>query len=97
MHYNGDASDTLKERSETHMAKKSKRSQRRPASTPSVKSAQAAGETAVAKPTFTPRVTGSSKVDLAQEYSYVFADLRKIAVIAVAMFALLIVLALVIK
>jgi hypothetical protein len=97
MHYNGGAGDTLKERSETHMAKKSKRSQRRPASTPAVKSREAAGEPAVAKPAFTPRVAGSSKADLAQEYSYVFADLRKIGVIAVAMFAVLVVLALVIK
>ncbi len=79
------------------MPKKSKRSQRRSASTPAVRSKAATGESTVAKPAFTPRATGSSKVDLAQEYGYVFADLRKIAVIAVAMFALLVVLALVIR
>jgi hypothetical protein len=39
----------------------------------------------------------SAKVDLNQEYRYVFADLRKIGVIAVAMFALLFVLAFVLK
>jgi hypothetical protein len=97
MYYNCGARDTLKERSEIHMPKKSKRSQRRHASAPAVKSRAATGESTIAKPIFTPRVTGSSKVDLAQEYSYVFADLRKIGVIAVAMFALLVVLALVIR
>lgn len=39
----------------------------------------------------------SAKVDLNQEYRYVFTDLRKIGVIAVAMFALLFVLAFVLK
>ena len=39
----------------------------------------------------------SAKVDLNQEYRYVFADLRKIGAIAVAMFALLFVLAFVLK
>ena len=79
------------------MAKKSKRSQRRPMSTPAVKTRTAAPASGGDRPVFTPRVTGTPKVDLAQEYSYVFADLRKIAVIAMAMFVLLIVLALVLK
>ena len=38
-----------------------------------------------------------AKADLNQEYHYVFADLRKIGVIALAMFALLFVLAFVLK
>lgn len=38
-----------------------------------------------------------AKADLSQEYRYVFADLRKIGVIALAMFALLFVLAFVLK
>ncbi len=79
------------------MAKKSKRSQRRPGPARAVKNREAAQAPTTDKPVFTPRVTGASKVDLAQEYSYVFADLRKIAVIAMVMFVLLIVLALVLK
>lgn len=79
------------------MAKKSKRSQRRPMSAPAVKTRKVARASAAERPVFTQRVTGTPKVDLAQEYSYVFADLRKIAVIAMAMFVLLIVLALVLK
>jgi hypothetical protein len=48
--------------------------------------------TVSAKPV-TPVKTASAAVDLTQEYGYVFADLRKIAVIAAAMFALLFILA----
>jgi len=54
------------------------------------------GVAPAARPAFTPRST-PAKVDLSQEYNYVFADLRKIAVIAVAMFVLLFVLAFVLK
>jgi hypothetical protein len=43
------------------------------------------------------RASAATKVDLAQEYDYVFADLRKIAIIAVLMFAVLFALALVLK
>jgi len=43
------------------------------------------------------RAAASTKADLAQEYQYVFADLRKIAVIAAAMFALLFILAFVLR
>jgi hypothetical protein len=79
------------------MTKKSKRSQRRPAARPTVKTSAAARAASAENPAFAPRVSGAPKVDLAQEYSYVFADLRQIAVIAAAMFVLLIVLALVLK
>jgi hypothetical protein len=43
------------------------------------------------------KAPAASKVDLAQEYHYVFADLRKIAIIAVMMFVLLFVLAFMLK
>ena len=39
----------------------------------------------------------AAKVDLNAEYRYVYADLRKIGVIAAAMFALLFVLAFILK
>ena len=39
------------------------------------------------------KAPASAAVDLTQEYAYVFADLRKIAVIAAIMFVLLFVLA----
>ena len=39
----------------------------------------------------------STTADLAQEYGYVFADLKKIAVIAAAMFVVLFVLAFVLR
>lgn len=41
----------------------------------------------------TAKVSPLTKVDLAQEYHYVLADLRKIAIIALIMFILLFVLA----
>lgn len=43
------------------------------------------------------RAATAAKVDLAQEYQYVFGDLRKIAIIAVVMFALLFALAFVLR
>jgi hypothetical protein len=49
------------------------------------------------KPTGATRVAPATKVDLAQEYHYVFADLRKIAIIAAVMFVLLFALAFVLK
>lgn len=39
----------------------------------------------------------SAKVDLAEEYHYVFSDLRRIAIIAAVMFALLFALAFVMR
>ena len=52
---------------------------------------------ALAKPTVAARAAATAKVDLAQEYRYVFADLKKIAIIAAAMFVLLFVLAFVLR
>ncbi len=43
------------------------------------------------------KVSAASKVDLAQEYHYVLADLRNIAIIALMMFILLFVLAFVLR
>jgi hypothetical protein len=43
------------------------------------------------------RAPATTKVDLAQEYHYVFADLRKIAIIAVVMFVVLFALAFVLR
>lgn len=43
----------------------------------------------------TPKAT--TMADLAEEYRYVYADLRRIAIIAVAMFALLVLLNFVVK
>jgi len=49
------------------------------------------------KRTSTARAATAAKVDLAQEYHYVFSDLRKIAIIALVMFALLFALASVLR
>jgi len=46
---------------------------------------------------FATKASGAAKVDLAQEYHYVFTDLRRIAIIAVVMFALLFALAFVLR
>jgi hypothetical protein len=73
------------------MAKKQRRSTHRITPAP----VAATTEGFVSRPTTAK--TATAKVDLAQEYHYVFADLRKIAVIAVAMFVLLFVLAFVLK
>lgn len=43
------------------------------------------------------KATTATKVDLAQEYRYVFSDLRRIAITAALMFALLFILALVVR
>jgi len=43
------------------------------------------------------KAPAATKADLSQEYDYVFADLRKIAIIAVVMFVLLFALAFVLK
>jgi hypothetical protein len=71
------------------MSKRTRRSQRR--AVPSASAPRTTGEQAPAstRPTFVPRTSAAAKVDLAQEYHYVFADLQKIAVIAAAMFVLL--------
>jgi len=80
------------------MPKKTRRAQRRTLPTvaavpgPTTENTQGI----VARPLTTPR-TGAVKGDLSQEYGYVFADLRKIGLIAVAMFVLLFVLAFVLR
>jgi hypothetical protein len=73
------------------MAKKQRHSTRKITPSPVV--------TTTAGVTFRPATTkaAAAKVDLVQEYHYVFADLKKIALIAAAMFALLLVLAFVLK
>ena len=83
------------------MPKKTKRLQRRAPVTQAtpVSAIQTTSETSTTAPrtNMVGRATAASKVDLAQEYNYVFADLRKIAIIAVVMFALLFALAFVLK
>jgi hypothetical protein len=83
------------------MAKKTKRLHRKAAVTQvtPVPAEQTKGEASTTAPrtTMVGRTAAATKVDLAQEYHYVFADLRKIAIIAVVMFALLFALAFVLK
>jgi hypothetical protein len=74
------------------MAKKSRRSRRKARRAPVARdSTRQQPEARV------PRKAATAKVDLAQEYQYVFADLRRIAIIAVIMFALLFALAFVLR
>jgi uncharacterized protein YhjY with autotransporter beta-barrel domain len=71
------------------MAKKSTRGRRK---------RQVSQERVEQKPTPVAEATASSAAaDLADEYSYVFADLRKIGLIAAAMFVLLFALAFVLR
>ena len=81
------------------MSKKNRRAPRRPTPREDTSVQSTATETVAAtqaRPVMAWR-SQPAKVDLSQEYHYVFADLRKIGVIAVAMFALLFVLAFVLK
>lgn len=80
------------------MAKKTKRSARKTMTPPASRTRppETQGVPTAARPAFAPRST-PTKVDLSQEYNYVFADLRKIAIIGAAMFVLLFVLAFVLK
>lgn len=83
------------------MAKKGKRTHRKvvqskktvapPAKSEEPRAALSANSAAI------PKVSAAAKVDLAQEYHYVLADLRKIAIIALIMFILLFVLAFVLR
>jgi len=80
------------------MSKKNRRAPRKvtprqETSVPGAAQTLAATEAPAASPWRTP----TAKVDLNQEYRYVFADLRKMGVLAATMFALLFVLALVLK
>jgi hypothetical protein len=79
------------------MAKKTRRSRRKrkaaPTRVPSARQQQPVpvkGAAVAAK-------ASSAKVDLAEEYHYVFSDLRRIAIIAAVMFALLFALAFVMR
>lgn len=79
------------------MAKKSRRS-RRKAKRISAAKARRRDSVAVSRSTAAAvRVPVSTKVDLAGEYRYILTDLRKIAIIAASMFALLFALALVLR
>ena len=77
------------------MAKKGKRSRRK---APVTRTAEVRPQpTSTTAATVLTRAPASAKVDLVQEYSYVFDDLRKIGVIAVVMFVLLFALAFVLR
>jgi hypothetical protein len=83
------------------MSKKTRR-QRRKGSATRVAPAPAAQtkkepSTTATKAAIATKVATAPKVDLAQEYHYVFADLRKIAIIAVLMFVILFALAFVLR
>nr|MBC7244397.1 hypothetical protein [Chloroflexota bacterium] len=83
------------------MAKKGKRSHRKGVQTKkTVVPTQKAGElrsAPVATRVTSAKASVPAKVDLAQEYHYVLTDLRKIAIIALAMFVLLFVLAFILR
>jgi hypothetical protein len=79
------------------MAKKARRSRRkRKTARTSVPSAGQPQPAPVQKAAVAARAS-SAKVDLAEEYHYVFSDLRRIAIIAAVMFALLFALAFVMR
>ncbi len=81
------------------MAKKTKRSRRKAKRTKAAKSRARQQQPAPVskRAVVTKKASAPAKVDLAQEYHYVFDDLRKIAIIAAIMFALLFVLAFVLR
>jgi len=74
------------------MAKKSRRSRRK-----ARRSSAARATGGQPRPVRAARKGAADKVDLAREYAYVFADLRRIAIIAVVMFILLFALAFVLR
>lgn len=76
------------------MAKKSRRTRRKATRQQSTQVARPAGPKAASTPA---DGSASGKVDLEQEYAYVFTDLRRIGSIAAIMFALLFVLAFVLR
>jgi hypothetical protein len=72
------------------MTKKARRSRRkRRAAQPSVARASKQQPVPVERASALAKVPAAAKVDLSQEYYYVFSDLRRIAIIAAVMFALL--------
>jgi len=74
------------------MAKKSRKS-RRKAKSKQQRPTRVTQPTVLATTPAPAKASAATKVDLAQEYQYVFDDLRKIAIIASAMFVLLFALA----
>ena len=89
------------------MAKKSRRARKKARATKSVppvrktptrrSSAVAQPSPAVAKEPPRPEARAKKTVDFAAEYRYVYADLKRIAITAVAMLAVLIILSFVIR
>jgi len=80
------------------MAKKTRRSRRkRKAAQTKVAKTKQQQPTPVERAAVSAKVSAPAKVDLAQQYHYVFSDLRRIAIIAAVMFALLFALAFVLR
>lgn len=85
------------------MPKKTRKARRKERLAPIAPAALSEAKTEVAaaptvpRPVAAARATSAPKVDLAQEYYYVFSDLSKIGIIAAVMFALLFVLAFVLR
>ena len=79
------------------MAKKTRRSRRkRKAAQTKITKTRQQQPTPIKKAAVAAKVS-PAKVDLAQEYHYVFSDLRRIVIIAAVMFALLFALAFVLR
>jgi hypothetical protein len=84
----------MAKKSRSRKSSKRKRSQRRPARraanrTPAAATASAQTQSMSGRPGSRPR----AEVDFAQQYSYVYRDLKKVALIAAAMVVILVVLA----
>ncbi|KPL16892.1 MAG: hypothetical protein AMJ93_15355 [Anaerolineae bacterium SM23_84] len=80
------------------MAKKTRRSRRkRKTAQTRVAKTRKLQPTPVKQAAVSTEVSAPAKLDLAQEYHYVFSDLRRIAIIAAVMFALLLALAFVLR
>jgi hypothetical protein len=83
------------------MAKKSRRARKKARATkprpPARKTPAARPSPAIAKKPPHPKARTSKTVDFATEYHYVYADLKRIAITAAAMLAVLIILSLVIR
>lgn len=79
------------------MAKKSRRSRRKRKAVQTLVPSAAEQQPAPVRKAAVTAQASSAKVDLAEEYHYVFSDLRRIAIIAAVMFALLFALAFVMR
>ena len=85
----------MAKRSKSRKSSKSKRAQRRP-SRPAATTASPTGTASGTSQAATVRQRGTATraaVDFAQEYAYVYTDLKRVAVIAAAMLVILVVLA----